>query len=73
MLKLFQNLPKIWFIELVYLGKVFNKNKFAYIKINTIFVPMKAIDKLRKYLPQFTWKQENKDSSLFGAITNPQV
>lgn len=33
---------------------------------------MKAIDKLRKYLPQFTWTQENSTSSLFGAITTPQ-
>lgn len=34
---------------------------------------MKAIDKLKKYLPQFEWSQENSTSSLFGAITNPQV
>jgi hypothetical protein len=33
---------------------------------------MKAIDKLRKYLPQFTWTQKNSTSSLFGAITAPQ-
>lgn len=34
---------------------------------------MKAIDKLRKYLPQFTWTQENSTSSIFGSITAPQV
>lgn len=34
---------------------------------------MKAIDKLRKYLPQFTWEQENSTSSIFGTIIAPQV
>lgn len=34
---------------------------------------MKAIDKLRKYLPQFTWTQETPTSSLFGTITAPTV
>jgi hypothetical protein len=34
---------------------------------------MKAIDKLRKFLPQFEWSQENSTSSIFGCITAPQV
>jgi hypothetical protein len=34
---------------------------------------MKAIDKLRKYLPQFEWKQETPTSSIFGVITAPTV
>lgn len=34
---------------------------------------MKAIEKLRKYLPQFQWKQETSTSSINGTITVPQV
>lgn len=34
---------------------------------------MKAIDKLRKYLPQFEWEQETPNSSIFGVITTPKV
>ena len=34
---------------------------------------MKAIDKLKKHLPQFDWTQENRASSLFGTITASQV
>jgi hypothetical protein len=34
---------------------------------------MKAIDKLKKHLPQFMWTQETPISSIFGVITAPQV
>ena len=32
---------------------------------------MKAIDKLKKHLPQFEWSQDDKHSSIFGVITAP--
>jgi len=34
---------------------------------------MKAIDKLKKNLPQFEWSQENSTSSIFGTLKAPQV
>jgi hypothetical protein len=34
---------------------------------------MKAIDKLRKYLPQFEWTQETPNDSIFGVLLAPQV
>lgn len=34
---------------------------------------MKAINKLKKHLPQFEWVQENSTSSIFGSLIAPQV
>jgi len=34
---------------------------------------MKAINKLKKHLPQFTWTQENSTSNIFGVINAPLV
>jgi len=34
---------------------------------------MTVLDLLKNKLPQFTWTQENKHSSIFGAMTNPTV
>ena len=34
---------------------------------------MKAIDKLKNKLQLFNWEQENKNESIFGSITVPQI
>lgn len=34
---------------------------------------MTNLQKLQKKLPQFTWKQENKHSSIFGVCKAPQI